>query len=987
MLNKIKYYPFVIISFSLFMFSQLLAQDSSRLIDNETEKVFVQARDKYYSGDTKTSGSLIKEFLEKVFKDPKKYPFDDWAESSYQFARELISDYQDEFLSLVFEPLMDNEPYVINNDYYNQLGSIVSYIALAYKRMGLTSASLPIYLKALDYFKLCNSLPQILMASIYINIGNAMSELGDLSLADNYYQEASRVINNKLEDNSIDNQTINRYISLKVNLLNNMGLNYQGLGKHRQALQTFSQAKILAEKHYRNYLPRLHNNLGVSFQALDSLGKAADNYLEAIDSYKNIEKDESWIRYSLNYSDLIINSGIKDIGRAKDLLEEVIGKIDSIPGLSPEKISTAFYQKGMIYIRDNEYKNAVKSYDKGIGILAGEPGITDSIPEIPEVSLDNFPNQVILGIKFRARLYNDWGDYLGADTLKYILSLKNYELAEQCIDSLRSILQAEESKINLSRLAKETYSEKIDLLWKLYDLTGDNSLVNKAFETMEKGKASAIWNLIQLSETKTSSLPQDIINEESSLQENIAYYHNQIIILENTGSFEAALMDSLKRTLFAYESRLDSLRNYININFRDYGEKKYSSEVYDIDEIRGLLNRGQVMIQYYFSEYWVHELMINHDTIIYRVIDEPDSVRKSIESFMSMLNLDHFSYSDNDVVEYNYASWGIYELLIKPFDKYLKNKKLIILPDDYLSLIPFEALVYSEKINPGDDFRDLNYLLTKNDISYAFNASLWAYTKENTEPARKNILGFAPAYDVKEMDTSNVWRKWRNSLPELPGTYEEVKLLRKKYGAKTFSKKRSTEKRFKEHAEGYKILHLAMHTLMDEGSPENSFFVFTPLADKEEDGKLFANEISSFRLNSALTVLSACNSGTGELAAGEGILSLSRMFILGGSSSVIMTLWSVDDRASKELINKFYQNLSFDMTISEALRSSKSDFIINSGKLQAHPYFWAGFIQLGKDDRIELEERNLKLPYLISGLVILALIVFFLFFKNTKSRP
>jgi CHAT domain-containing protein len=236
------------------------------------------------------------------------------------------------------------------------------------------------------------------------------------------------------------------------------------------------------------------------------------------------------------------------------------------------------------------------------------------------------------------------------------------------------------------------------------------------------------------------------------------------------------------------------------------------------------------------------------------------------------------------------------------------------------------------------------------------------------------------------MDTSSLWSKWQFSLPELPGTYEEIDLLRKRYGAKTFKKGKSTEKRFKSYSEDYKILHLAMHTLLDQDSPERSFLAFTPLADKAEDGKLFANEIRNLGLNSSLTILSACNSGTGELAAGEGVLSLSRMFLLGGSSSVIMTLWSVDDRASKELIGKFYEDIAYDLTVSEALRSSKMDFLRNADKLESHPYFWAGFIQLGKDTSIDIDKNLFRWPYVVSALFVIFLFLTGLFYIKTKSR-
>jgi len=139
-------------------------------------------------------------------------------------------------------------------------------------------------------------------------------------------------------------------------------------------------------------------------------------------------------------------------------------------------------------------------------------------------------------------------------------------------------------------------------------------------------------------------------------------------------------------------------------------------------------------------------------------------------------------------------------------------------------------------------------------------------------------------------------------------------------------------------------------------------------------------------LNASLTVLSACNSGTGELIAGEGVLSLSRTFILAGSSSVVMTLWSVDDQTSMQLIDRFYRDLALDMSVAEALRSAKLNFLSNASKLNAHPYFWSGFIQLGRDTNIDIKKKNKKWPWYAGGVIIVALILLLAMSLNAKSR-
>ena len=130
-------------------------------------------------------------------------------------------------------------------------------------------------------------------------------------------------------------------------------------------------------------------------------------------------------------------------------------------------------------------------------------------------------------------------------------------------------------------------------------------------------------------------------------------------------------------------------------------------------------------------------------------------------------------------------------------------------------------------------------------------------------------------------------------------------------------------------------------------------------------------------LNADLVVLSACETGLGRLIRGEGIEGLNRAFFYAGASSVLLSLWAINDQASYQLLERFYVHLRSSNSIMSALREAKIE-MINSGVL-SHPYYWAGFIVTGEADRVifprDLKRWILATLSIAAGLAILLLLI------------
>ena len=111
---------------------------------------------------------------------------------------------------------------------------------------------------------------------------------------------------------------------------------------------------------------------------------------------------------------------------------------------------------------------------------------------------------------------------------------------------------------------------------------------------------------------------------------------------------------------------------------------------------------------------------------------------------------------------------------------------------------------------------------------------------------------------------------------------------------------------------------------------------------------MFSGEIYNLELNADLTVLSACETGLGKIAEGEGVIGLTRALLYAGSKNIIVSLWQVSDESTSQLMVDFYKNIFLNDKegFSENLTKSKLK-LINEGKF-AHPFFWSPFVLIGK---------------------------------------
>lgn len=205
---------------------------------------------------------------------------------------------------------------------------------------------------------------------------------------------------------------------------------------------------------------------------------------------------------------------------------------------------------------------------------------------------------------------------------------------------------------------------------------------------------------------------------------------------------------------------------------------------------------------------------------------------------------------------------------------------------------------------------------------------------------------------------------------------KEIKASASIWKGDFYIEKNATEENFKKLAGNAGIIHIASHTIIDDDEPMNSKLVFSPGADTLEDGLLHTYELYNMELHAQLACLSACNTGFGQLKSGEGVVSLAKGFFYAGVPNVMMSLWSVPDISTSEIMTYFYEELKNGAGKADALRNAKLKYLKTSDANTSDPYYWAAFTMIGDNEPLEFNNPFKLWIYAVIFLIGFPVLVF-----------
>ncbi len=446
-------------------------------------------------------------------------------------------------------------------------------------------------------------------------------------------------------------------------------------------------------------------------------------------------------------------------------------------------------------------------------------------------------------------------------------------------------------------------------------------------------QTKAILLSLKLNESnanKQFNVNQTDLSQINKLRSRLSYLNSKLAnprMIDN--------LDSIELMVIHNTSILDSLMQQIESKHPLLHKLKYAdAPSRDIEEIQsGLTDNDSALIEYFLGEDNLYTFLITKDG--FEVITtEIDSIFTNhifnlnlhIRSLISEVSFGSFVQSSEYL--YDKLLGGIKEKLGADIDQ------LYIIPDSEINYIPFEVLINKAPEEASQSRYDLlTYAVKDYSISYHYSSAL--LYQDNTK-LTDNITEFAPSFTSTFSHEEN--------LESLLYNKEEVLIINNITDGQINIDTAANLKNLKQSVNNYRIVHLATHATCNDTLPFESKIYF-------EDGPLYAYEIYNMPHKLELAVLSACETGTGALKNGEGLMSLARAFISSGCKSVITSLWNVNDKKSVDIMKSFYTNLYKGNPVGESLTNAKREYLENLNSVSdAHPYHWATFITIGNAD-------------------------------------
>jgi CHAT domain-containing protein len=857
---------------------------------------------------------------------------------------------------------------------YLNLGRFFSLTGNDEKALELLSQSEEIFkLKDKNSYKL---------ASIYLNIGSIYVNKANYEKALSYYNKALALIQTSPNGTQSDLLTV----------LLNLGFIYEKKGDYIAANKFYLEGLQKGDK-YPNSVKILRGlaNINLLQDKKTEAGAYFEQSLEKSIELFGPDHPETALTY-LKYGEFCSVSG--DNTKALKYLEKGLEIYKLAYGEKNKEVGNAYYRLASYYQRIKAYDKALSNYQSSL--IASFKNFND--PEIysnPKADKGDLSLYQLIIISAKASAFYELYQLNPKKIENLEASATCYSLAIEFLELLRSTYQGEDSKLMIAGTEKNTVTSAIRTQVELYQKTKQKNALEKAFTFAEKGKSSVLMSYLRDMEAKDlGKIPDNFRKLDNSLKSDIAIYNKLIFDESSKKDANQAKVNLWNNTIFELSREHDSLISVIEKKYPAYYNLKYDNSVITISNTSRNLTNNQAILEYTMADSILYLFVITHTGNQLFITSLDKSFFADITTVREMLTGKSFNnYSPADFQSFTNASYQLYKILLEPAKKMINGKDLIIIPDAELGYLSFDILLTQPVKPKAKGYRNLPYLIKEAPISYAPSATaLFEGFRNPVVPKNHKVLAFAPSYEnIKGVKFKDLVRgkTYPDYLMPIPGAQVEVKNLKKIFRSKVFDDGNATEENFKKYAGNYSILHLAMHTIINNDNPLYSKLVFYHTNDTVEDGLLNTSELFGIQLNADLAVLSACNTGTGKLERGEGIMSLSRGFFYAGVPSIIMTSWAVEDNSGVDLMTSFYKYLSEGKPKNQALRLAKLDYLENSDQLKSHPHFWAAYMNIGDISPV----RGLKPPipqymyilYIIAGLLFLGT-VFFLHKRNRNRQ-
>lgn len=537
------------------------------------------------------------------------------------------------------------------------------------------------------------------------------------------------------------------------------------------------------------------------------------------------------------------------------------------------------------------------------------------------------------------------------DTYQATISLLSY---------IERSYEMDDAKILLKRKSGDVYSNALTVCLKLNRLYPKQGYLESAFVISEKNKASVMSAQIRERKYLRSAAQGDTLaTEERNIKFNIARLN-----AKEDERVDTKTLQGIRDEKAGYETKLVILRRKMETNNRFY-QFVYSDDFPSIEQLQTNMVNGQALISFYNTNKKIEVFVLTKSSLNHVELDSGIAIRQNIQSWIQILQTTGGGMHVNS----SQLRGALYKQLMKPIlDLAGKKEEWIIVPDGLFFLLPFESL-------PED--KEGGFILEKHSVSYEFSAR---FIMEHNRQlpvlgTEKPVLAFAP-FSQRGADLQ---AEGMGTLQKLPFSKNEIAGL----SGLRFADQEATKESFMKNLNRFAIIHLATHAMTDLDNPSASYIAFYPVNDDRSQDFLFLDEIYSLKMDSCLMmVISACETGRGQLVYNEGVMSFARAFLYSGCPSTINTLWKADDHSTAEILRMFYIYLKEGNSKSVALQKAKLEFIRNN-PVYRDPAYWSHIVITG--DAGALYKKRQPWAWAVFA-ISCGTILFFTIRKRTKSR-
>lgn len=644
-----------------------------------------------------------------------------------------------------------------------------------------------------------------------------------------------------------------------------------------------------------NKLVRLYNNIGNAFLGLQQHDSAIAYYEKAIEVYKGFGTNRDGIGYGLTLTSL-----------------------------------------GTYMAQSKNFDSALHCYQKALHQFY--PSFqSDNVHANPEnfsgvFSYINLFNTLVAKAEAWHGLYRKTNQIAHAKE-----ELATYQSAFKLIEYVERTYESDEARLFLAKIKYAVHSKPVDIAFELYKLTRESKYLEALYFLDQQNKATALALSRQIdNEANTNNSP--LLKKEQTLKTAIT----RLSIRANQIS-DSTQFASLNQSIRDNEIQLSKVQEQLNqrTNFKETNIPSIASLQ------KKILDKTSALISFHLSENKLTTFFLTKDDAVCYQYSLPPAFYESLNAYIGRLKTSGHSA----VISKQFDFYQFF------FDKIpvQKFKHLILIPDDVLNYLPFEALQNEQG----------RYLVEQVSIQYQYSSAL--LEKEDNNFSNASVLSFAPFSNPD----------FATKFQPLPNSRDEIQMLP---GTKYFDSA-ATKLRFLQTSASFKVLHLATHAVANNSEENKSFIAFSP---RERDHLLYEQEIYNLSLrNTKLVILSACETGSGRLAKGEGVMSLSRAFRYAGCANVITSLWKANDFSTAYLMKHIHHYLEKDYSVADAVQAAKKDYLADKTihpRLK-QPYYWSHLVFIGN-----VQERKNSVWIWAAALLLLTIAFGLLLYGKIRKR-